>query len=319
MRETPRNVMVAQLQDRDPGLGGHQLDRLDTAHAILGNLDSVRRGVEPLLAPWTNASIHEIHRTIAPHVHDGGYRGGDVQIGGASKLAGSYVAPPADRVPGLMDDLLDYANRSGDNPLVKAALIHAQFETIHPYEDGNGRAGRVLVHGYLARSGVLDGGVLPPSVVLHRDTDEYVRRLTAFRHADPADRPEAVSQFGAYFADVLVDSSDEAERVVGESQEVQDDWTERVSRFRSDSRVHDAVRVLAEQPVVTARYLQAALDASGVTASKVVDSLVDVGVLEPSGGRFRRAEVYQASALLQMMDRLPGIQPTAVPVPRSRR
>jgi hypothetical protein len=80
------------------------------------------------------------------------------------------------------------------------------------------------------------------------------------------------------------------------------------------------VPVLAEQPVVTARYLQAALDVSGVTARKVVDSLVDLGVLEPSGGRLRRAEVYQASALLRMMDRLvPGIQPTALPAPHPRR
>lgn len=94
LRVTPRNIMVARLQDRDPGLSGHQFDRLDTARAILGNLDSVRRGVESLRAPWTNASIHEIHRTIAPHVHDGDYRGGDVQIGGSSKLTASYVAPP---------------------------------------------------------------------------------------------------------------------------------------------------------------------------------------------------------------------------------
>lgn len=83
-----------------------------------------------------------------------------------------------------MDDLPDYANRSGDNPLVKAALIHAQFETIHPYDDGNGRAGRVLVHGYLARSGVLDGGVLPLSVVLRRDTGKSrkhpVSKLSSF-------------------------------------------------------------------------------------------------------------------------------------------
>ncbi|MBD8079841.1 hypothetical protein [Cellulosimicrobium arenosum] len=173
------------------------------------------------------------------------------------------------------------------------------------------------MHGSLARAGVLDKGVLPLSVVLRKDTDEYVRRLTAFRHADPADRPEAVGQFVAWFAGLLTDACDEAERVLAESQEVQDDWTERVSRFRSDSKIHDAVRVIAEQPVVTARYLRAALGVSGVTARNVVDGLVDVGVLEPSGGRFRRAEVYQASALLRMMDRLvPGIQPTALPTPR---
>ncbi|MCB7136159.1 Fic family protein [Cellulosimicrobium marinum] len=320
LRETPRNVMVAQLQERDPGLSGHQFDRLDTAHAILGNLDSVRRGVESLRAPWTDVAIHDVHRTIAPHVHSGGYRTTDVQIGGSSKLTASYVAPPPRTVSGLMANLLDYANRSGDNALVKAALLHAQFETVHPYEDGNGRTGRVLVHGYLARAAVLDHGVLPLSVVLRRDTDEYVRRLTAFRHGAPGDRHEAVSQFVTWFADVLAAAADETVRVLEQAEAVQDDWAQRLARFRSDSSVHAAVRTLAEQPVVTARYLRSALGVSGVTARAVVDSLVDAGILAPSGGRFRRAEVYQASALLRMMDELvPGIQPTALPTVRPQR
>jgi Fic family protein len=320
LRETPRNVMVAQLADRDPGLAGYQFERLDTADAILGNLDSVRDGVDSLRRPWDDEALHRIHRLIAPQVHRGAYRDGDVQIGGSSKLTASYAAPPADRVAALMTNLLEYANRSPDTPLVKAALIHAQFETIHPYEDGNGRIGRVLVHGYLARAAVLEHGVLPLSVVLRRDTDEYVRRLTAFRHGDPADRPDAVSQFVAYFAGVLADACVETAHVIAEADDVQRDWAERVSGIRSDSRVHDALRVLAEQPVVTARYLQQALDTSGVTARKVVDTLVEVEVLEPSSGRFRRSEVYQAPALLHMMDRLvPGIQPTALPQPRPAR
>jgi Fic family protein len=198
--------------------------------------------------------------------------------------------------------------------LVKAAILHAQYETIHPYEDGNGRSGRVLVHGYLARAGLLDHGVLPLSVVLRQDVDGYVRELTAFRHGDATERGEAVSRFVAWFADLLLASCEEAERTVAESEAVQQDWADRVAGFRSDSGVHRALPLLAEQPVVTARYLAQALDVSGVTARTVVDRLVDVGVLEPSGGRFRRSEVYQASALLRMMDRLvPGVQPTALP------
>ncbi|WP_165350505.1 Fic family protein [Xylanimonas protaetiae] len=314
LRETPRNVMVAQLREQDPGLEGYQFARLGTARTILGNLDSVRRGVESLREPWTDASVHEIHRAIAPHAHDGAYRSVDVQIGGTSKVTASYVAPPAAHVPGLMTNLLDHANRSGDTPLVKAAILHAQFETIHPYEDGNGRTGRVLVHGYLARAGLLDQGVLPLSVVLRKDTDEYVRQLTAYRHGAPEDRQAAVSGFVAWFAETLGRSCEEAERVMAAAGEVEADWAERTARFRADSRVHAALRVLAEQPVVTARYLQTALDASKPTARTVVDNLVEAGILEPSGGRFRRAEVYQASALLRMMDRLvPGVQPTALP------
>ncbi|NOV99530.1 Fic family protein [Isoptericola chiayiensis] len=317
LRETPRNIMVAQLRERDPGLAGHQFDRLRTASSILANLNSVRDGVELLRAPWTHDAIHAIHRTIAPAVHDDGYRVQDVQIGGSSKLTASYAAPPAAEVPWLMDDLLTYANVSPDAPLVKSAIIHAQFETVHPYEDGNGRAGRVLVHGYLARAGVLDHGVLPLSVVLRRDVDEYVRRLMAYRHASDDDRPGAVAQFVDYFADCLVDSCEETDRVMAESEEVRADWADRVSGYRSDSAVHRALPVVADQPVLTARYLASALGVSTVTGRRVVDQLLDAGIVEPSGGRFNRSEVYQASALLRMMDRLvPGIQPTALPRPR---
>jgi Fic family protein len=308
--------MVAQLKGRDPGLHGYQFERLGTATTILGNLDSVRRGVQSLQATWTHESIHEIHAAIAPHIHDGTYRTVDVQIGGTSKITAAYVAPPADHVPDLMDNLLHYANHSGDYPLVKAAILHAQFETIHPYEDGNGRTGRVLVHGYLARAGLLDHGVLPLSVVLRKDTDDYVHHLTAYRHAHPTDRTPAVSGFVTWFAETLARACEEAEHVMTEAADVEADWTARTTRFRTDSRVHDALRVLAEQPVITARYLQTALAVSKPTARTVVDQLLDVGILEPSGGRFRRAEVYQASALLHLMDRLvPGVQPTALPRP----
>ncbi|MCL2422519.1 MAG: Fic family protein [Micrococcales bacterium] len=316
LRETPRNVMVAQLKGRDPGLAGYQFDRLGTATTILGNLDSVRQGVSSLRGTWHDELIHDIHHLITPYMSGRGYRTSDVQIGGSSKLTASYVAPPANLVAPLMANLVDYANRSDDNALVKAAVLHAQFETVHPYADGNGRTGRVLVHGYLARTGLLDTGVLPLSVVLRRDTDEYVRRLTQFRHATPDDRPTAVSQFVAYFAACLVDACTEADQVLAEAIAVRDDWTTRTATFRSDSAVHQALEILAEQPVVTARYLTAALGTSPVTARTVIDNLVTVGILEPAGGRFRRAEVYQASALLAMMDRLvPGIQPTGLPRP----
>ncbi len=319
LHETPRNIMVAQLRERDPGLVGHQFDHLGTATTILGNLDSVRQGVSSLRGTWHDDLVHSIHRLIAPQVHDGRYRAGDVQIGGASRLTAAYVAPPARLVGPLMADLLDYANLSDDNAVVKAAVLHAQFETIHPYTDGNGRAGRVLVHGYLARAGLLDSGVLPLSVVLRRDTAEYVRRLTRFRHGTPDERPEAVSQFVAYFADCLLAACDEAATVVTEAAEVHDDWVTRVARFRADAAIRRALPLLAEQPVVTARYLTTALGASPVTARSVVDHLVAVGILEPAGGRFRRAEVYQAPALLAMMDRLvPGIQPTPLPRPIAR-
>ena len=315
LRETPRNIMVAQLKDHDPGLDGYQFEHLHTAQDILGNIDSMQRGVRSLRDVWTPALVHDIHHLIAPRVSDG-WRVDDVQIGGSSKITAAYVAPPASHVPNLMANLLDYANHSGDNPLVKVAVIHAQFETIHPYEDGNGRTGRVLVHGYLARAGLIDEGVLPLSIILRRDTDEYVARLTAFRHGDPDQRRTAVSGFVSYFAETLARSCEETGKVIALTRAVADDWAARTARFRADCKVRDAVGLIAQQPVVTARYLASALGTSSVTAHTVINNLVGAGILQEAGGRFKRSEVYQAPAILAMMDRyVPGIQPTPLPRP----
>ena len=315
LRETPRNIMVAQLGDHDPGLTGYQFERLGTARAILGNLKSVRTGIRSLRQEWTHGGIDDLHRIITPDVASG-YRKIDVQIGGTSKVSADYVAPPAELVPSLMANLLDYANRSSDSPVTKAAIIHAQFETIHPYEDGNGRTGRVLVHGYLARAGLVDEGVMPLSVVLRRAPEQYVKHLMAFRHGDLAARSAAVSEFVGYFAQALTDSVVETEKVIAQAEAVEQDWADRTRRFRADSKIHEAVRVLVEQPVVTARFLAATLNTTAVTARTTIDNLLSVGVLEESGGRFKRSQVYQASALLNMMDQLvPGLQPTALPKP----
>ncbi|MGD9959309.1 Fic family protein [Nocardioides sp.] len=80
---------------------------------------------------------------------------------GRNKFKADYAGPPHESVRPYMDGLLTDVNTSGDLPVVQAAIIHAQFETIHPFEDGNGRVGRALFHGALKRSGLVDGGVIP--------------------------------------------------------------------------------------------------------------------------------------------------------------
>src|SRR5690606_7915987 len=92
--------------------------------------------------------------------------------------------PHHERVPDLMDDVMRYARRTDVPALAHTAIAHAQFETIHPFPDGNGRTGRALVQGMLRAAGVTAHGTVPVSAGLLGDTDGYFRALTAFRAGD---------------------------------------------------------------------------------------------------------------------------------------
>ncbi len=109
-------------------------------------------------------------------------------IGGNAYNPGraDFVPPPPEYVKELMADLVAFVNRSDLPPAVQAAIAHAQFETIHPFADGNGRVGRALVHVVLRRRSLAPRYVPPVSLVLAADAKAYVAGLTAFREERPA-------------------------------------------------------------------------------------------------------------------------------------
>ena len=132
-----------------------------SASQIVRNVTAMREAIDLLgSGAWASEHILHIHHDLLPW-HPRAYRRDQVWVGGTNKLNADYAAPPADKVGPYVGDLLTYANTSGDLPVVQAAIIHAQFETIHPFNDGNGRVGRTLVHGILKRAGLVDGGVIP--------------------------------------------------------------------------------------------------------------------------------------------------------------
>ncbi|OUE10404.1 Adenosine monophosphate-protein transferase SoFic [Clavibacter michiganensis] len=97
-----------------------------------------------------------------------------------------YVPPPPELVPTCLDDLLAFANRDDVDPIAQAAIVHAQFESIHPFTDGNGRIGRALIGAVLRRRGMTPTTVLPVASGLAADTDHYFGLLTAYRSGDVA-------------------------------------------------------------------------------------------------------------------------------------
>lgn len=112
----------------------------------------------------------------------------DVQnwIGGSqhSPRGALYVPPPPEEVPALLDDLIAFSNRDDVEPVTQAAIAHAQFESIHPFTDGNGRIGRALIGAILRRRGVTPHTVLPVASALAADTPHYFSLLTAYRIGD---------------------------------------------------------------------------------------------------------------------------------------
>ena len=170
----------------------------EQARAVARNVTLVRAAVEELSGaqPVTADRLLALHRSLLPDSPEHhGTRSTQNWVGGSSyhPLDADFVPPPPELVPDLVADLLTYLNGDTHAPLIQAALVHAQFETIHPFADGNGRVGRELIHTVLTRRGLLASMILPTSPVLSTLSDEYVEALSRFRKAvDPAG-PDAES------------------------------------------------------------------------------------------------------------------------------
>lgn len=215
-------------------------------------------------------------------------------IGGGlwTPVGADFVPPPPEHVPAMMQDLLSYLNGATHGTLVQAALVHAQFETIHPFTDGNGRVGRALLHTVLERRGLMRGAVLPISLVLATLSDEYVDGLTNFRHLHPEGSPEANTAIIAWlevFLRAVEIATHQAELLKGDVETLMVTWTERLSSYRRSKGLRPTpragsasaglLRSLPEAPIVTANTLRRAHKVSFQSASQALEELTEAGIL----------------------------------------
>ncbi len=291
IRETPRAVALAQI-------GDHAASH--SASQIVRNVNSMKEAMALLGAgAWEHEDIVRIHHDLLPW-HPPGYRRDQVRVGGTNKLNAEYVAPPGEKVQHYMDDLLAYANTSGDLPLVQAAVIHAQFETIHPFADGNGRVGRALVHGILKRSGLIDAGVIALSTAFRNDERGYVEALTSYRY-DGLQRAPALNVYLDRFLTYVETATASADRFVDAAVDIHRRWRAAVAGVRSDSSLHRAADLVVENPVISAPFLAERLGVSGVSAQKLVRKLVAANIVAPATGKYRRSALYQADDILTLL------------------
>jgi Fic family protein len=206
----------------------------------------------------------------------------------------AFVPPPPANVRPLLEDLVDFCNRQTLPPLAQAAFAHAQFETIHPFADGNGRTGRALVQVVLRRRGMAPEYVPPISVVLAADKDRYIARLSDFREARENDWLQS-------FAEAAARAAELASGYVVQVQALQQTWRESLAPLgvRADAAAWRLIDVLPGHPIVSQ---PVAVEATGRTRPAVqqaIDQLVEVGVLRPltSGRRNRQ---WEAAGLLDL-------------------
>jgi Fic family protein len=304
---TPRAVAVADFVARGR----------ESAVTVARTLHAVRESVERALDPDVSLvwDVVELQRLIAPR--HAGVRTEPVWIGGRTPLEAHYNAPPHELVPGLLDDLDAYVASRRHPPVLAAALAHAQLETIHPFADGNGRAGRVLIGTILARYGVAPRITLPVSTALFRDRERYYAALDTYRRGDQGVAIVTVVAEGvvAAAADALALSGQ-----VTDWQARQTDALDAYLRDRSPTgRVrrgvaHRIVADLPTHPVLDAASVAGRYELSAVAARNALDSLAGAGVLRTDRKADRTRTVYVATELLDLVAE-PGITPGAEQAP----
>lgn len=226
----------------------------------------------------------------------GRVRDEQVWIGGHGSTPHSalFVPPHADRVRSALKDLMAFCDRTDIPPLTHASLAHAQFETIHPFVDGNGRTGRVLVHAMLRRSGLTRRLTVPVSAGLLVDTASYFNALTQYREGNPGPIVSRFSQ--ASFTAVT-----NGRQLIDDLAETYETWQASV-RARSDGAVWRVLPLLLRQPAITVRTVQEAVGVSQPAAQNAVDELVRVEAVLPASQN-RRNRVWLAVDVIDALDR----------------
>ncbi|WP_242864291.1 Fic family protein [Microbacterium testaceum] len=223
--------------------------------------------------------------------HAGRVRDSQNWIGGSdySPLGALYVPPPADLVEELLDDLLRFANRDDLPTLAQATLAHAQFESIHPFGDGNGRIGRALIGAILRRRGVTRNTVVPVASGLLARREDYFDALSDYREGEPTPLLALILRASAAAAEAGRES-------IGRISAFPAEWAERVDARRG-SAAAALIPAFFDNPVMGVDAIEAVTGVAGQAVYSGLARLEDAGIVQEITGR-KRDKVWAASDLL---------------------
>ncbi len=297
--ESASSSQIEQLTSSAKAIALAELgsDQRRNAAEIVANVNAMRAAIR--LADHLDAdTILAMHTALmADHRPDiaGQWRSQQVWIGGSDygPHQAAFVPPHHRDVPDAMTDLVRFIQRDDIPMLVHAALAHAQFETIHPFADGNGRTGRALVHAMLRGKGLTRNVTVPVSAGLLTDTAAYFDALTAFRRGEP--EPIVIRMAEASFIAIT-----NGRHLVSDLVSARQRWGQ-VIKARQDAVAWQVADLVLRQPVVDAALVSRELDATPANALRAIGQLEDAGVLQEFTDR-RRNRIWQASEVLSAVD-----------------
>lgn len=274
------------------------------ARLVVANMIATQRALE-LPAGLTLEGIVEIHDLLLDNSHlenqtNSAFeklRQKPVWLGGTSFTPHTalFVPPAFQHVPEYMADLIEFGTRSDLNPVVKAAILYAQFQTVHPFLTANGQTGRALIHHIFRAEGVLSSTLIPVSVGFLHNIDSLINALQSYREGNPlVIIEELVSALElALFVSRVTETSIES---------LLEDWDNLVGH-RKGSKIRQLPKALVKQPVVNSAYLADSLGVTQRTATTLILRACEYGMLRHMGKR-QRGDFYQSDAIINVLDEI---------------
>ncbi|MDY4418218.1 MAG: Fic family protein [Parafannyhessea umbonata] len=284
-----RNVALAELDATTPR----------NSREIAGNVRAMREAIELKGEPSVEdvLRVHASLMSVTGESFGGEPRGEQVWIGGSAfgPQGAAFVPPSQERVPALLDDLMAFVRRDDLDPVVQTAVAHAQFESVHPFVDGNGRTGRALLHRWLRHHDVLRHATLPISSGLLHDVDSYMGALQSYHDGD-------VRPIVGELVDALEVALVLAKSATRQIDDIIERWQQQMGERRG-SAIRKLPAVLVAQPVVSVAHVADHLQITPRAARDVIARACEYGMLTPMGNR-RRGVFYQADELLDVLEQM---------------
>lgn len=282
-----RSIALAELGSREKR----------NATEIVGNVAAMTAALE-LAQSLDAGAILAMHAALVGDLHPeiaGRWRQEQVWIGGTSfgPHQAAFIPPHHEHVSALIDDLCAFVKRDDLPLLAQAAVAHAQFETIHPFPDGNGRTGRALIHSMLRGHGLTQNVTVPVSAGLLTHPDAYFLSLTAYREGEPSAIVERL-------ATASFEATTNGRQLVRDLRMIRRGWDEAVTA-RRDSGAWRVADLVLRQPVIDAAVVARELGIEPRNAQRAIAPLAEAAVLTEFTG-FKRNRMWQSREVLTALD-----------------
>ena len=299
---SPQRLLRADVA-RDEGLG----QRDATASEVLANIDAMTYAIRDSDGPISLDRILEVHRRLLAPTRHAAYAGAlrteQNWIGGNgyNPIGATFIPPPPELVPELLEDLCAFCNEDALPAVAQAAIAHAQFETIHPFADGNGRTGRALIYMVLRHRDLAIRATPPISLVLATRSNDYIAAMRGTSVDGPPTTPaaeEAMNRWIAFFAAATTRAVADADSFEQRVAELQSEWRARALPIsRSDATALKLLEQLPATPIVTVNGASKLIGRSFRATNDAIEQLVAQGILTPATAG-QRNRVFEARDLI---------------------